>query len=206
MNVQTTKGENQYTVWLTPTEVESLIDAAEQRSHKHKVVCLLGTQVGLRAEEYTHIRPRDVFTEEGKYRITIRGKDTTGEHGDSGKRRDAYLPGDVERELAILQAREGLDDGDCYFPVTKDRIRQMVHEAAGEVAQNEGSAGRAEDWEKVSSHDLRRYFAHNLLVREGVNPRVVMKNGGWESYDAIEPYLAEPTAEVVNSEMEDVFD
>lgn len=199
MRVESTKGTNQYACWLTPDEVDVLVDAAANRSHKHKVVVQLGTQVGLRAEEYTRIRPNDVFSESGKYRLTVRGKDTSGELGDEGKRRDAYLPKSVERELLELQYSEEIADDEPYYPVTKTRIRQMVHEAAEEAA-NRG-CGRGEDWRKVSSHDLRRYYAHNLLVRQRVNPRVVMKNGGWETYSAVEPYLNEPTAENVNEEM-----
>lgn len=204
MRVKSTKGDNEWNVWLVPEEVEDLVDAAAGRSHKHKVAVLLGTRVGVRAEEYTRLQPADVFRENGEYRITVRGKDTTGEMGDDGKRRDAYLPREVERELAILQAREGLDDTDRYYPVTQVRIRQMVHEAADEAAKH-ATHGRPEDWRKVSSHDLRRYYAHHLLVRERVNPRVVMRNGGWDTYEAIEPYLSEPTADIINEEMEGVF-
>lgn len=199
VRVESTKGENQYACWLTPHEVDAFIEAAENRSHKHKVVILLGTKVGLRAKEYTQIRPKSVFREAGKYRITVRGKDTSGELGDEGKRRDAYLPERVERELLELQYSGEIDDDEPYFNVTKTRIRQMVHEAAREAA--EMGTGRREDWMKISSHDLRRFYAHNLLVRQRVNPRVVMKNGGWETYSAIEPYLKEPTAENVNDEM-----
>lgn len=196
MRIESTKGTNQYACWLTPDEVDAFIDAAENRSHKHKVVVLLGSKVGLRAGEYTRIRPKDVFREAGKYRLTVRGKDTSGELGDEGKRRDAYLPERVERELLELQYSANIEDGEPYFDVTKTRIRQMVHEAARGV-----KIGRDDDWDKVSSHDLRRFYAHNLLVRERVNPRVVMKNGGWETYSAVEPYLNEPTPENVNEEM-----
>lgn len=50
----------------------------------------------------------------------------------------------------------------------------------------------------VSSHDLRRRFAQRLLVDEQLNPRVVMAVGGWDSFQAIEPYLNAPTSSVVN--------
>lgn len=199
MRIESTKGENQYKCWLTPDEVDILVEAGERMSHRHKVTILLGTQVGLRAEEYTRIRPKDVFRQADKYRITVRGKDTSGELGDEGKRRDAYLPERVERELLELQYDSNIEDDEPYFGATKTRVRQRVKEAAREAARM--GVGRREDWEKVSSHDLRRFYAHNLLVRERVNPRVVMKNGGWETYSAIEPYLNEPTAENVNEEM-----
>ena len=50
-----------------------------------------------------------------------------------------------------------------------------------------------DDYRRVSSHDLRRCWAHHLLVEESVSPRIVMALGGWSSYDAIEPYLAAPS-------------
>jgi hypothetical protein len=37
-----------------------------------------------------------------------------------------------------------------------------------------------------------------MLVTENMNPRVLMAVGGWNSFQAIEPYLNEPTDEVIN--------
>jgi hypothetical protein len=45
--------------------------------------------------------------------------------------------------------------------------------------------------------------AHRLLVDWQMNPRVVMQVGGWDSFQAIEPYLNAPTPEVVNDAFED---
>ncbi len=59
-----------------------------------------------------------------------------------------------------------------------------------------------DDWRKASSHDLRRYYAQDLLVRERMNPRIVMQVGGWNSFSAIDPYLNTPTSEVVNAAFE----
>lgn len=36
-----------------------------------------------------------------------------------------------------------------------------------------------------------------------MNPRVVMRVGGWSSFAAIEPYLNAPTPEVVNRAFEE---
>jgi len=55
-----------------------------------------------------------------------------------------------------------------------------------------------DDYRHVSSHDLRRRFAQRLLVEKELNPRVVMQVGGWDSFQAIEPYLNAPTPDVVN--------
>jgi Phage integrase family. len=61
-----------------------------------------------------------------------------------------------------------------------------------------------DDWEAVSSHDLRRHYAQRMLVTENMNPRVLMAVGGWNSFQAIEPYLNEPTDEVINDAFESV--
>lgn len=213
MRVKSTQGQNQWRVWLSPDEVDALKEVAAERSHKHKVAVQLGSQVGLRAKEYTHIRPCDVHREGDSYFLRVVGKDTTGQHGE-GKTRDAYLPTEVERELLELQYSEDIDDSNPYFPVTRDRIRQMIHEAADDVADEierandadrEGGTdypGNPEDWRRVSSHDLRRYFAQTCLVREKMNPRVVMAVGGWSDFQALKPYLNAPTPEVVADEFQ----
>jgi hypothetical protein len=54
----------------------------------------------------------------------------------------------------------------------------------------------------ASSHDLRRFWANFLLVEEGVNPRVVMRLGGWEDFQSIKPYLDRPRDSTVADEME----
>jgi len=59
------------------------------------------------------------------------------------------------------------------------------------------------DFRYVSSHDLRRRFTQRLLVDEQMNPRVVMAVGGWDSFQAIEPYLNAPTPNVVNEAFEE---
>jgi hypothetical protein len=41
--------------------------------------------------------------------------------------------------------------------------------------------------------DLRRSWATYHLVERQVDVRTMMAVGGWSEYDAIEPYLAEPT-------------
>ena len=61
-----------------------------------------------------------------------------------------------------------------------------------------------EDFQKVSTHDLRRRFAQRLLVDEEMNPRVVMQVGGWSSFQAIEPYLNAPTEDVVDDAFAEV--
>jgi len=185
-----------FKVWLTDDEIEQLRRAAGSR--RDDLIIQLGAFVGLRAFEIPQVTPGHVRRagDGDHYRLRVpRGKDTkTGE----GAPRDAYLPADVERDLYQYQRDEGLDDDDPYVDLTAGGVRAVVRRTADAAAERTGD----DDFQDVSSHDLRRRFAQRLLVDHGMNPRVVMNVGGWSSFGAIEPYLNEPTEEVVN----DAFD
>ena len=83
--------------------------------------------------------------------------------------------------------------------LTERGVRDVVKRTAERAAEETGD----EDFTFVSSHDLRRRFAQRLLVDRQMNPRVVMQVGGWDSFQAIEPYLNAPTPEVVNDAFEE---
>ena len=188
---------NGFKVWLTDDEIEQLRRAAGSR--RDDLIIQLGAFVGLRAFEVPQVAPKHVKRagDGDHYRLRVpRGKDTkTGE----GAPRDAYLPADVERDLYQYQRDEGLDDSDPYIDLTAGGVRAVVRRTADAAAERTGD----DDFQDVSSHDLRRRFAQRLLVDEGMNPRVVMDVGGWSSFGAIEPYLNAPTEEVVNRAFED---
>jgi integrase len=123
------------------------------------------------------------------------GKDTTAS---GGKPRDAYLPRSVERDLHRYQRAEEIGDDDTYIDVSPRHLQRIVKNTAKQTADRTGD----DDFQKVSSHDLRRYFAHTCLVEKRINPRVVMEIGGWEDYAALEPYLNKPSPETAVAEFE----
>jgi integrase len=133
---------------------------------------------------------------DGHARLRVpEGKDTEGM---GGKPRDAYLPESVESELLRFANVGGIDRDEPIIDLTPRTVQRRVSKTAKAVAKKTGDP----DWKKLSSHDLRRHYAQTLLVRERVNPRVVMDVGGWSSFSAIEPYLNAPTPEVINEEFE----
>jgi integrase len=190
MRLESTSG-NETKVWLTDDELEDLRRATA--TLRDDLIIQLGAYVGLRAFEITQVRPSGVSeTENGEYRLHVPGgKDTTGS---GGKRRDAYLPTDVERDLQRYQNSQNLPPADPYIELTTDGVRKVIMRTAEKAAEMTDD----ERFTHVSSHDLRRRFAQRLLVDENMNPRVVMAVGGWDSFAAIEPYLNEPTPDVVD--------
>jgi len=196
MRLEATNRPDQYKCWLTDDELEELRRAAAD--HRDDLVIQLGGYVGLRAFEIPQVTPGHVKrTGDGDhYRLRVpEGKDTSGT---GGKPRDAYLPADVEGAIHRYQNAADLDRDDPLVDLSESGVRAVVKRTAERAAERTGD----QDYLHVSSHDLRRRFAQRLLVDEQVNPRVVMSVGGWDSFQAIEPYLNAPTPEVVNEAFE----
>lgn len=197
MRLEATGKDGEYKVWMTGAEFEELRRHAS--SKRDDIILQLGGYVGLRAFEVPQVKPQHVKrTGDGDhYRIRVpEGKDT--ENG-TGKPRDAYLPKEVEGELHRYQNDADIGRTDPYIDLTERSVRAVVKRATERAAERTGK----EDYRHVSSHDLRRRFAQQLLVDEQMNPRVVMQVGGWSSFAAIEPYLNAPTPGVVNKAFEE---
>lgn len=196
MRVESTNG-NETKVWMTDDEIEDLRRATA--SVRDDLIIQLGAFVGLRAFEIPQVQPSGIHTtSNGQYRLHVpAGKDTTGS---GGKPRDAFLPASVERDLQQYQNAENIAPQDPYIDLTTNGVRKVVIRTAKKAAEMTGD----DRFAKVSSHDLRRRFAQRLLVDEEMNPRVVMAVGGWDSFAAIEPYLTEPTEDVIDQEFDTV--
>ena len=196
MRIEATNGD-EHKVWLTDSEIEDLRRATN--SQRDDLIIQLGAFVGLRAFEMPQVRPVDVKqTESGQYRLRVEaGKDTSG---GGGKPRDAYLPDSVERDLQRFQNEHNIAPKDPVIDLSQPGVRAVVRRTAQRAAQETGD----EDFEKVSTHDLRRRFAQRLLVDQQMNPRVVMAVGGWDSFAAIEPYLNAPSEDVIDEAFAEV--
>jgi integrase len=196
MRLEATEHESRTKVWMTDEEIEQLRRATA--SYRDDVIIQLGAYVGLRAFEIPQVCPEHVKrTDNGQYRLRVpEGKDTSG---NGGKPRDAFLPGDVERDLQQFQNAETIAPDEPYVGLSTRGVRAAVKRTAEAAADQTGD----DDFAHVSSHDLRRRFAQRLLVEKEINPRVVMQVGGWDSFQAIEPYLLAPTPDVVDAALED---
>lgn len=199
-----------YACWMTDREYDQLQRAAHSLDDLVKV--RLGADVGLRSHEIAAVKPGDLHRSAVRIESAPRpvdatwlrvpdGKDTRG--GGAGKARDAIVPERAERDILMLQNERDIDDDDPLFPssdpsggphLSKRSIQRHIKENVAHSAADETGN---EDFLKISSHDLRRYFATTMLQKHGMNPEVVMDVGGWENYEDLKPYLAKPAADVV---------
>lgn len=163
-----------YNVWMSRTEYHDIPRQADTRMQE--IALRLMGDCGLRVEETLYVSPGDISRKKDRrnYELEVtNGKDTTGEYS-GGKQRETWMPVDLERQIHRYVREEGIEDDEPLIPRAKKTVQNWVTKAASRAADE--TADR--DYERVSSHDLRRCWAHHLLVEEGVSPRIVMALGG----------------------------
>lgn len=194
-------------VWLGDDEADTLQRTLEKQAWERGIAGLLMLRCGLRSEETTTVTPNDVErAKDGEsWFLEVQGKNTKG--GEKTTRK-TWLPDDVERDLFNFARQNDIDDDEPYLPYTPRTIQNWISNNHGKDEQGTGAADvlardedEHDDWKHVSSHDLRRHWAHHHLVERKVPVRVMMAIGGWSSYSAIEPYLTEPSESNIIDEM-----
>lgn len=176
---------------LSRRQYESLLDAAE--TYREALVVRLCGDVGLRPAELARLQVEDieqVRMDPPRYLVRVPSTD------DRTEGRTAYLPTHVERELRRYARSNGLAAEDQIFSVTPRRLQMLVSDVADRASDLLDDPRLAD----VSTGDLRQYFASRSLGDHGINPRVVKAVGGWQSFEALESYLPEPTeTEIVDA-------
>lgn len=194
--------------WMTEREYDRLTELADEQT---TLALRLGAECGLRHAESAAVTPGDiteamvdldddVLQQQSSrrdervivYWLEVHGKDTTG----GTKRRDAFVPEDVHRDLELAKHKRNLDPGQPFIDASPRTLRRWISSLGEDMADQTGN----DDWRYFSSHDLRRYFATRCLQIKGMNPEVVMEVGGWSSYSALRPYLQSPIERVIAAE------
>lgn len=193
--------ENQWRVYLNPWDYRTLREHAESRAAE--LAIRLGAECSLRVQETADLRRGDwresTHPDVDRMFLKIFGKDTTGKR-DEGKFRSPPLPDDLWTQLVVHIIDQKIEPGDEILPVTKRTVQEYIKRAAIAAADATGN----EDFEKISSHDLRAYFATDALVRRGMEAEVVMAVGGWKSYTNMEPYINAQFDDVIAEEYDRV--
>lgn len=183
MRVRPAAGGRNHAVSLARSEYETLLDAAD--TDRRRLLVRLGGEAGLRAAEMARIRAADRRRPDADREGAFLAVPTDGGEGHD---REAYLPAALDRELTRYVDDNAIAEAEPVVDLSTRRVEMLIREVA------EGAADRTgiEAFRYVSAHDLRRHFARTLLDR-GVDPRIVREVGGWESFDALRPYLNDPT-------------
>lgn len=189
--------DDRWRVFLDTEEYRTLLESAYQPTRKTRTTRQVRLEIRLMACSlrvdtvsgltYGQFEQRE--TPEGdKWVVNVEAKDSTEREAET-RPRSVYVPNDIMDEVkAYAKRRSRTGDGDLLFPHTTRTIQRDVTRSA----KNAATATGDEDHLKVSSHDLRRYFATHLLFRHEVQSAVVRGLGGWKSDEAMFEYLVLP--------------
>ena len=167
---------------LTEREYEQLRQATE--TYREELLVRLCGEVGLRAAEIPRLKPADVQSVGGEGRTQYF---LTVHESDSGTR-EAYLPPRVAHDFWQYVRSNDIETDQPVIDVSTRRVQMLVGEVGERAAEWAGRPTLA----SVTPSVLRRYFAQQLLVGKGVDPRIVTTIGGWEGVDGLLPPLEEP--------------
>lgn len=188
--------EDRWRVFLDTDEYRTLLESAYEPTRQARTTRQVRLEMRLMAcsmrvdtvseLRYGQFEKRE--TPEGdRWVCIVEAKDSTDREAET-RPRAVFIPNDIMDQVKSYAKRKGLGEDDLLFPHSKRTIQRDVKRSAGNAATKTGD----EDYRKVSSHDLRRYFATHLLFRHEVPPPVVRVIGGWKSDDAMFEYLVLP--------------
>jgi integrase len=144
---------------------------AETPRHAHsdlaEVAIRLMGDCGLRVAEVLDVTPGDISrrSDGRSWKVeAVAGKDTSGEY-ECVKHQETWLPRNLETRInRLVQDAVGKDE--LVVDSSKHTIQNWVERACDRVAEETGD----DEYRRVSTHDLRRCWAHHLFVEEGVSP------------------------------------
>lgn len=184
-------------VWLTPDEKSKLVrEMLDQYGEEGELVAKFGTELWFRSDEYNYPSQNDIERSSNgeAYFVRVRGKNTKG--GGKTTRR-MFLSKDLESDIYRYCQNNDISREESILQKSTRTYRRWVKNAGESLASKDGEP---DEWQHLTSHDLRRYGATQALVEEQMNPRVVMACGGWSSFSALEPYLDAPTESIIVDE------
>lgn len=182
--------DDRYRVFLIPSEFQQLIESAPHRRAKPPMkIMALSARVGTAAE----VTPSQIYYKNGEYFMRVEGKDSTDRYQET-KPRKLWIPEPVYEDINKYIERKNLDDDEPICEVQKRQLQNWVKNAA----ENAAIASGVDDFNKVSAHDLRRFFATHFLIRLKIDPQIVTQLGGWKSPENMYEYLLIPNDLIVH--------
>lgn len=110
---------------------------------------------------------------------------------DSSDRPQQTRQRDVFISDTLVEDTKDFYGADYDGPIFR-KSESTLTERYKETRQNLATATGNKDWLNFSSQDGRRYFATHAIFRHGLPIELVMQLGGWNSLQAMQPYMVLP--------------
>ena len=166
--------------FLQKTEVEKILDRAQNENTEHYLMILTLFRAGLRVSELVSLTPDDIDLEND--RIEIR-------EGKGAKDRVVPLHPELKSNLKTYMDIKELKDSDKLFDYSERWVQEIVKKYTDK------------DW--VTPHTFRHSFAVHV-INSGMDSRKLQKMLGHSSLSTTEIYLDLTAKQVVDDFLEKV--
>lgn len=186
MRVVPTKGEdNPGRVFLTPREYQLALEKAPDTptrlsirygAHSLRRQSMVGTP-------FSNLQ--EVDTPYGSiHLLRVDAKDSS-DRPQQTRQRDVFISD------TLVEDTKDFYGADYEGPIFRSSESTLADRYV-ETRQNLATATGDKDWLNFSSQDGRRYFATHAIFRHGLPIELVMQLGGWNSLQAMQPYMVLP--------------
>ena len=188
--MKTYKINDEYRCFLTVDEFNKFCQKAKNKYGEDEYWVLIGIKLlalSVRVGTLERIYTSDFKQgERGVQLLQIWEKNSRNEGG-KRRPRDIWIPNPVYNSIQAYIDEKNKED-DRLIPKSESTFRRRFNNLTEELAEETGN----NDWEKVTPHDLRRYFAVHFLFRHRIDPGLVRQMGGWSSQESMVEYLILP--------------
>jgi len=169
--------ENQMRVFMNPHDFQTMLDSA--RNRRARLAMLLMGLCSFRVGELLKLRWGDIRTSTHPdvelIFWPIYGKDTK-DRDTEGKIREVWVPPEAKEAVDDWCEIESRSKDEHVFLSSKRTLQKDVTRSGENAVAKTGES----NYQHMSAHDFRAYFATNLALRENVKEEVVMELGGWD--------------------------
>jgi hypothetical protein len=188
--MKTYKINDEYRCFLTVDEFNKFCQKAKNKYGEDEYWVLIGIKLlalSVRVGTLERIYTSDFKQgERGVQLLQIWEKNSRNEGG-KRRPRDIWIPNPVYNSIQAYIDEKNKED-DRLIPKSESTFRRRFNNLTEELAEETGN----NDWEKLTPHDLRRYFAVHFLFRHRIDPGLVRQMGGWSSQESMVEYLILP--------------
>jgi integrase len=192
MNLEDYDGKDGMKVWLSESEVETLLDQFDDT--EKRIAVGLGARCGLRSDEVLRVAPDHVADTDAGTMLRVWSSAKTDHY------RETPIPPNLATTIRTVGDVRDAPTDEPVVKVSTRTLRRWMSRATEELRETTGEPG----WEYVGFHDLRRTWATSLRSAD-VDAMVVCDWGGWDDLDTfLDHYRGTHSPEAQRREREKV--
>jgi hypothetical protein len=186
--MKTYRINDEFRCFLTVEEFNKFCEKAKNKYGENEYWVLIGIKLlalSVRIGTLERIYTSDFREGERGVKLLRVWEKNSRDDGGERRPRDIWIPNPIYNSIQSYIDEKGKED-DRLIPKSESTFRRRFDKLTEELAEDN------DDWEKVTPHDLRRYFAVHFLFRHRIDPSLVRQMGGWSSQESMVEYLILP--------------